>query len=94
MSATQAVGAELRGIRNRLGMTQAYVCEQTGLSPSGLNRIEHGSRDINVEQLVALAQLYGTTPARIVADAEEHMPQAFASRTVRNVKRGQKRSGS
>lgn len=56
-----AVGARLRRLRDRRGMTLAALAERTGVSVSTLSRLEAGRRRPTLEQLLPLAKAYGVT---------------------------------
>ncbi|MFE3060559.1 helix-turn-helix domain-containing protein [Nocardia sp. NPDC059239] len=55
------VGAQLRHQRDKRRMTRAEVAALSGLSPVTIQRLEGGSRSADVQQLAALAGVYGLT---------------------------------
>ena len=55
---SRQVSAELRRLREELGLTGAAVAETLGMSPSKVSRIETGNRGLHVEDVAALLGLY------------------------------------
>ena len=56
--APSLLGAKLRGLRRREGLSQAQLAQQLDVSPSYLNLIEHNKRPLTAPLLIKLAQLY------------------------------------
>lgn len=56
--APSLLGAKLRGLRRREGLSQAQLAERLEVSPSYLNLIEHNKRPLTAPLLIRLAQLY------------------------------------
>ena len=50
----RSLGAELRELRNKAGLSTQAVAQQLGWSASTLNRIENGRRNITSEDVSAL----------------------------------------
>src|SRR5512142_167134 len=73
------LGAKLRGLRRREGLTQAQLADRLGISPSYLNLIEHNRRPVPAQLLIRLAELFhldlkqlsASSDARAVADLLE-----------------------
>ncbi|GED09254.1 XRE family transcriptional regulator [Cellulosimicrobium cellulans] len=61
-----AVGARLKLLRQRRGLTLAELADQTGISVSTLSRLEAGLRRPTLEQLLPLARTYGATLDELV----------------------------
>jgi transcriptional regulator with XRE-family HTH domain len=57
------LGAELRAIRKRLGLSMAEVATRLEWSESTVSRLETGHRNINSEEVSALLAVYGVTGA-------------------------------
>lgn len=57
----RGLGAELRELRNKTGLSTQKVAQQLGWSASTLNRIENGGRVITSEDVSALLVLYEIT---------------------------------
>jgi len=57
----RGLGAELRELRNKAGLSTQAVAQQLGWSASTLNRIENGRRNITSEDVSALLVLYEIT---------------------------------
>jgi transcriptional regulator with XRE-family HTH domain len=76
------LAAQLRDIRNRRQVTQQQLGESAALPPTAIGKIENGTRDVTVEELLRLALALNVSPAslivpggdspkvRITADAE------------------------
>jgi predicted transcriptional regulator/transcriptional regulator with XRE-family HTH domain len=76
---TPALGAKVRSVRRRRGLTQAQLAARLGVSPSYLNLIEHDRRPLPAPLLIRLAEvlsldlksLSSDEDVRIVADLLE-----------------------
>jgi predicted transcriptional regulator/DNA-binding XRE family transcriptional regulator len=55
MAGEPNLGAKVRALRRREGLTQARMAERLGISPSYLNLIEHGKRPLTAALLLKLA---------------------------------------
>ncbi|MFO7169682.1 MAG: helix-turn-helix transcriptional regulator [Chloroflexota bacterium] len=64
------VGARLRAARLRAGLTVRAAAQQVGVDHTALVRYESGTTQPTLERLAALARLYGTTPAALLASSE------------------------
>lgn len=53
------VGSRLRSLRTDFGLTLGELSKRSGLPTSTLSRLETGSRTPSLEQLLALAKIYG-----------------------------------
>lgn len=53
-----AVGARLRRLRHRTGLTLAGLSERTGITPSTLSRLETGRVQPTLGQLLPLSRAY------------------------------------
>src|SRR5512147_1849470 len=79
MAEASALGARVRTLRRRRGLTQAQLAERAGISASYLNLIEHGRRPLPAALLIKLAEvleldlreLSSEQDARSVADLLE-----------------------
>ena len=73
------VGPRIRRLRRTLGLTQAQMAEDLGVSPSYVNLIESNQRPISARLLLTLARVYdidigevsSTGDARIMAELSE-----------------------
>ncbi len=59
----RGLGAELRELRSKSGLSTRAVAERLGWSTSTLNRIENGKRAATSEEVAALLVVYGVTGA-------------------------------
>lgn len=70
-----AIGPRLRRIRQARGLTLTTVAEQSGLSVSGLSRIETGRRLPTLDMLIPLARTYRVSLDQLVAAPETGDPR-------------------
>ncbi len=68
-----AVGNKLLAIRKRLGLTQAEVAEQAGLSGRTYADIERGTVNMRMETFLRICNVLGVTPDRILTDDKPHI---------------------
>lgn len=66
---SRAIGRVVRRMIEEDGHSQASVAAQVGMSQSQLSKCLRGERIFDVEQLNAIAELFGTTPAQILREA-------------------------
>lgn len=69
--AQRRLGLRLRGIRQRLLLTQEEAAERAGLHPVAIARIESGKQNATVATLVCLARAYRVPLAGFFADDPE-----------------------
>ncbi|RCW39963.1 DNA-binding XRE family transcriptional regulator [Halopolyspora algeriensis] len=55
------LGADLRTLREKSGMSTRSVAEKLGISRMAVNRTEAGTRNAALEEVIALCALYGVT---------------------------------
>ena len=60
------LGTNLRGARERLGLTQEQVAERSGVHATEVSRIEAGKRDPQVSTLRRLAKAVEVKPGRLL----------------------------
>ncbi len=73
------LGAKVRALRRREGLSQVQMAERLGISPSYLNLIESNRRPLPAQLLIKLAQIFGVDlhtfggddDARVVSDLLE-----------------------
>jgi transcriptional regulator with XRE-family HTH domain len=61
------IGANMRALREACGLTHAAVSGRGGIRQSALVLFESGDAVPDIEQLVRIAGVLGTTPDRILA---------------------------
>jgi transcriptional regulator with XRE-family HTH domain len=61
------VGARLRGFRQTLGLSLAELAKRSGITASTISRLERGLVRPGLEQLLALARVYGVPLDELVA---------------------------
>jgi transcriptional regulator with XRE-family HTH domain len=63
----QTLGERVHVLRRRLRLSQAELARQAGMSPTTLSNIEQAKMPtITVEHLMALAEVLGTSPNRLL----------------------------
>lgn len=72
-SLAQAIAQE----RGRCGMTQEFVAGQLGVSRQAVSKWERGESEPSTSNLLALAKLFGISPAQLLAGIE--MPDGPAA---------------
>jgi transcriptional regulator with XRE-family HTH domain len=70
MKAKQDVATRLREARQLAGLSQAQVAAKLGLHRPTITEMEAGRRGVTVEELPALAGLYGVTVGWLVGEAD------------------------
>lgn len=73
MSEAPRLGAKVRALRRREGLTQVHLAERLGISPSYLNLIEHNRRPLPAQHLIKLAQLFQVDLQAFSADDEAEL---------------------
>lgn len=74
----EALGRRTRARRLERGWTLRDVSERSGLSPRFLVQLESGQGNISVRRLGEVARALETTPATLLADADEAQPKPVA----------------
>lgn len=77
MAEGRTTGARLRDRRQERGLRQADLARRVGISPSYLNRIEHGQRRIGGKLLRDLAAALGLDPAALAEGGEAQRAEAL-----------------
>ena len=65
------IGARLRELRNRRGLSQAKVAAAAGIEPANLSRIENGRYDLSTSTLWKLLAAMGYSPADLATSEVE-----------------------
>ncbi|MFL5272601.1 MAG: short-chain fatty acyl-CoA regulator family protein [Anaeromyxobacteraceae bacterium] len=71
MSEVTPLGAKLRGLRRREGLTQTQLATRLGISPSYLNLIEHNRRPLTAAVLIRLADHFHLDLKQFSAEADQ-----------------------
>jgi predicted transcriptional regulator/DNA-binding XRE family transcriptional regulator len=83
------LGPRLRVLRRNLGINQARMAEELGISPSYLNHLERNQRPLTAQMLVRLASTYDLDVRDFVAGAGEaangNLHEIFADLLVRDI---------
>ncbi len=64
------LGAKIRSLRRREGLTQVQLAQRLGISPSYLNLIEHNRRPLSAQLLIKMAQLFNIDLPAFATDDE------------------------
>ena len=64
------LGAKVRSMRRRRGLTQAKLAEQLAISTSYLNLIENNRRPLSAPLLIKMAQLFEVDLQSFAADEQ------------------------
>src|ERR1041384_6302089 len=76
------LGAKVRALRRREGLTQVQLATQLGVSASYLNLIEANRRPLPANLLIKIAQLFGVDVAAFASDDDGRLvadlTEAFA----------------
>jgi hypothetical protein len=67
------LGAKVRALRRKEGLTQAQLADQLAISASYLNLIEHNRRPLTAPLLIKLAQLYAVDVTTFAAEDDERL---------------------
>lgn len=85
-----AVGNKLLAIRKRLGLTQAELAEQAGLSGRTYADIERGTVNMRIETFLRICSVLGVTPNEILTEEkpslairQEELMKKLGSRSLR-----------
>jgi XRE family aerobic/anaerobic benzoate catabolism transcriptional regulator len=81
----EAVGAQVRAVRERRGWSRRELAEHSGVSERFLAQLETGTGNISVMRFAEVAHSLGTTPSALlaVADAPAEGPRPIALLGVR-----------
>lgn len=83
------LGPRLRVLRRELGLNQAQMAEELGVSPSYLNHLERNQRPLTAQMLVRLANTYEIDVREFVAGANQaaasDLHSIFADALVRDI---------
>lgn len=66
-----ALGNEVRGLRNKRGMSQDDLAAATGFSKQTIYRIEKGARSASMDQLMEICRALDIRPSTLLRAAEQ-----------------------
>ncbi|MGW2662812.1 helix-turn-helix domain-containing protein [Nocardia tengchongensis] len=61
-----ALGAELRGLRAKRGMTQQALADAANMNKKTVQRLESGERPMTMSQLYRFCRVLGVKPSQLV----------------------------
>jgi transcriptional regulator with XRE-family HTH domain len=64
--------------RKKAGITQVSLAEQLGVSQTWIVRLESGGRRLDVVEFIALAEVIGFSPTKIIRTLSRIEPELFA----------------
>lgn len=64
----RSLGESIKAHRTARNMTQEFVAEELGVSRQAVSKWESGASDPSTSNLMALAQLFGISPADLLKD--------------------------
>jgi transcriptional regulator with XRE-family HTH domain len=67
------LGAKVRSLRRRKGLTQTEVASRLGISPSYLNLIEHDQRQLPANLLLKTAEIFNVELAAFTDDSQSRL---------------------
>lgn len=73
MSERLKLGARIRTLRRRQGLTQAKLAERLNVSPSYINLIEHNRRPVTASMLIKLARQFSVDVTEFASAHEAHL---------------------
>jgi transcriptional regulator with XRE-family HTH domain len=79
----QSIGANVRRIRDRRGVTQQALAELADLDHRFVQRVERGKTNMSVLVLAKLARALGVVPAALLKSAKIKAPVSGRPRRVR-----------
>lgn len=69
-----AIGRRIKAHRKKIGMTQATLSEELGVSTSYVSQIECGTAEVSLKRLDEIAQLIDTKIEYLIADSNDSVP--------------------
>ena len=81
----EAVGKNLKELREENGYTQEQVSDYLGITQSNLSKIERGERNFNMTLLDKLCLLYNCSAEYLLGEADSHEKPGIAFRSDEKV---------
>lgn len=75
------LGARVRGLRSRAGLTIKQVAERAGISPSAISKIENNLLSPTYDNIIRLAQGLGVDISELFSSARKQAPHGRRSLT-------------
>lgn len=80
---TRQAASILRGLIARYGITQQQMAEAVGVSQSQLSKMVRGTKPIDLDQLAAMCEALGTSPAVVLREAEDFLADYMSPNAAR-----------
>lgn len=64
-------GQKVRGLRNKLGISQEKLAGRAGITRNRMNIIEQSERNVSTDTLFRLCMILGVTPQDVVVFVED-----------------------
>lgn len=81
MAIEQIVGARIRALRKRNGLTQEELAERAGMAPQTLSRAERGGV-ISIANIKRVATALDANPLELFVDPDQEIPASVEIRRV------------
>lgn len=75
-----AINEKLKVMREKTGLRQGQIADYLGVTQTFISKVEAGERNLNVDQLESLVNLYGYSLDSFVDEEQETQPIQFAFR--------------
>ena len=75
-----AVNEKLKAMREKAGLRQSQIAEYLGVTQTFISKVENGERNLTVDQLESLVNLYGYSLAAFADIEKDTQPLRFAFR--------------
>ena len=75
-----AVNEKLKTMREKAGLRQGQIAEYLGVTQTFISKVENGERNLTVDQLESLVNLYGYSLAAFADIEKDTQPLRFAFR--------------
>lgn len=80
----QAFGAVITSLRAKRNWSQQYVSEKSGYSLRYVTQVERGTQNPSLRMILALAEVFGLTPGRLLTLAHHSRKQRWLGKIGRS----------
>lgn len=71
------LGARVRDLRTRHGLTQQALADRVGFRASYVSHIESGAKGATIDTLAAISAAFGVTLSELFLDVDQPIPREF-----------------